>query len=1078
MAVTVRDVEGLEERLLEAGRELRDSSSSLLADAARWYENEAEPQGILDRQTFAHLCEVARSSTDEKVRLLATGTLTVLKRDSEQHADRARFVSRFALRRLCVLTGSNFGWSGLPIPHVEAEEAKELFDVARTDTRYSDETLLTKTDNFIQRHENSGDLFGRFAQDLEILVDVLTNPATIETHQDLARAALVYFVDPSDAISDDIGPVGLLDDAFIVRRAIEQIQPRRSIISSHLDTVVRDWPFLRDLALGANGELHRLSEFMIINTGLVLLESESNPGDSRGSVVVTSESGPLPFLVGFIRALAEVHSFIDESGRPAFRQGERLAERESGAEVVFHSYGRLEGSAFKTCGPGEASYFQVCQPGKGGFDILRTKPIRDLLSLRRSTKDSGPLRGGSLTLEADATKLGPLEQTFSSVLPIVVPPSHGQVIVVAPLKTSKELARSLTLHGKPLTDALPMGQARVDEDQIVSTEWTKGGPGGDPLLCVVRSSAEAVELAERAERPILAVVSGIRPRHTDAVNLRRLAADGVPVLAVAEALDEESLETFQKGQFRFWAWDEEWLSYLRWPQRGTKLPSHPVAACEHRLRKQASASVAVVDLDLPPLDDAKRSLDRLDQLRHEREDEVLEAAVREGFTLLVALCRKCGNSMEDSIQSLERFRIHARSGTQWWSDDVVAASKSAEASLEAALEVLRKVNPKHDFLVSWAADNPAGVVVRRRELDASASVPTLSGVNWIQGRPPSAFEGPLLISAWMGRPTMERLLVPPTAQSTTLALYGPERDWYRLFIGRQSRVSARTRQMVRERSPIPLPSAPDPELSPPVVRVEEPLVDEIVDSVRRAQILRRLGTGEPGEEVAARLVYFTGGHWAPFGPDHSVNTVTHLRGVEIADAKDALRSVTVSDLRTGDLVVMVRGSDRDALRHAADQELPEGARETAAVWRAALRRFVEAGHSPTELRRRLAREGCHRTAVTVRSWLKDDRLIGPKDALDGALEAIQRATEDDELQKKVEACKEAIHQVRSAHFAVAFRLATQVLDRTREWLDIDTPPDQLVEVEERLVLLTVDSVDSELAKVPRSALNRLREEAS
>ena len=33
-------------------------------------------------------------------------------------------------------------------------------------------------------------------------------------------------------------------------------------------------------------------------------------------------------------------------------------------------------------------------------------------------------------------------------------------------------------------------------------------------------------------------------------------------------------------------------------------------------------------------------------------------------------------------------------------------------------------------------------------------------------------------------------------------------------------------------------------------------MDEIVDSVRRAQILRRLGTGEPGEEVAARLVYF------------------------------------------------------------------------------------------------------------------------------------------------------------------------------------------------------------------------------
>ena len=73
-------------------------------------------------------------------------------------------------------------------------------------------------------------------------------------------------------------------------------------------------------------------------------------------------------------------------------------------------------------------------------------------------------------------------------------------------------------------------------------------------------------------------------------------------------------------------------------------------------------------------------------------------------------------------------------------------------------------------------------------------------------------------------------------------------------------------------------------------------------------------------------------------------------------------------------------------------------------------RFAASWRQDTHRRssvRRLAREGCHRTAVTVRSWLKDDRLIGPKDALDGALEAIQRATEDDELQKKVEACKEA-----------------------------------------------------------------------
>ena len=175
---------------------------------------------------------------------------------------------------------------------------------------------------------------------------------------------------------------------------------------------------------------------------------------------------------------------------------------------------------------------------------------------------------------------------------------------------------------------------------------------------------------------------------------------------------------------------------------------------------------------------------------------------------------------------------------------------------------------------------------------------------------------------------------------------------------------------------------------------------------------------------------------------------------------------------------MVRGSDRDALRHAVDRELPATTRDTATEWRSALRRFCSSGHTQVELRRRLAREGCRRASVTIRSWLEDDRIIGPKDALDGTIEAIQRATADTELAKKLSQCKDAIHLVRSTHLTVARRLATRVLEHAREWLDIDTPPDRLVEVEERLVLLTVDSIDPEPARVPRSALNRLREEST
>ncbi|MDC1295008.1 DrmE family protein [Myxococcota bacterium] len=256
----------------------------------------------------------------------------------------------------------------------------------------------------------------------------------------------------------------------------------------------------------------------------------------------------------------------------------------------------------------------------------------------------------------------------------------------------------------------------------------------------------------------------------------------------------------------------------------------------------------------------------------------------------------------------------------------------------------------------------------------------------------------------------------------------------------------------------------------------EPLVDDIVDRVRRAQVLRRLGVDSAEDATPARLVYFAGGAWVPFGPNHSVNTVTHLVESGGSSDSDTLREVPSSELRSGDVVVMVRGSNHDALRHAADLVLPAGARETATLWRDALQRFLGAGHTPRDLRSRLEREGCRRTPQTIRNWINNDRIIGPKDALDGTIEAIQRATGDEELGQRLQGCSEAIHLVRSTHFTVAHKLAIRVLDSAREWLDADTRPDELVEVEERLVLLTVDSVDSELADVPRSALNRLREE--
>ena len=77
-----------------------------------------------------------------------------------------------------------------------------------------------------------------------------------------------------------------------------------------------------------------------------------------------------------------------------------------------------------------------------------------------------------------------------------------------------------------------MGQARLEDDGIAYRGWTKRGPGGASMLTVVRSSAEALDLAE-ASGELVTVVAGVRGA-SDAANLKRLEATGVPVVAMVD----------------------------------------------------------------------------------------------------------------------------------------------------------------------------------------------------------------------------------------------------------------------------------------------------------------------------------------------------------------------------------------------------------------------------------------------------------------------------------------------------------------------------------------------------------------
>ena len=1087
MTLRVSDVHEIARQLVAAGREVSADTNAILHRARDWYQASNPNRRVLDEQTFAYLCECVRSEPAVDIRDLAVGTLLFVQRDLESHPERVRFVTNFALRRIASLGEHVFSWRPKPMQESEAAEALELFELVHQEPSIPDDELVSETLAFVRRFETSTDFLGRFSQDLKALVSLLEDASIGEEKRALARGALVYFVEKSDAIPDDLGPVGLIDDAMVANHVLEQIHPGRAVIGDFLDDTVRQWPFLLDLAMDEGGSRYKPSGFLIVNCAFLLSDTERDT-KVPGSVVIVPEAGPLSFVTGFVLALAYIRDQLMAGVEARFEQGERLIARNDNTEAFFQAYGRWSGTDFVPCEPADATHFQLRvpqrkvkkkrsglrDPDSGGGEVINAQPIASIASWTRSARDTKTLARGILSHDHQEVALGPLDRLFGLTSPGALPAEYGQVIVISPIRTCAALAHGLTLYGTPLADVIPIGRSRV-EDTIVERRWTSNdGPAGRPLLNIVRTSADALEIVEAANSPVDAVVASVRFDSVDAANLIQIAQEGVRVLAFVEERDVASSETFESGPFNFWQWDSEWLSHLHWPTTC----SDRIGRYERTFRRRVVARSKEIVVQFPELERAHEALRAIEANgRHGDDDSVIDAAGG-GYVALLSLCREFTRSNSLVETDLKRFRERVRVGMSWWGDEIAGHANVAETALQQAVESIQANNPKLAELLAWARENPSGVVITRsRVADQLSNLPEVAGLRWATGADSTMIEAPVLVPTWLGRGTMERILIPPISEHLTLLLYEPERMWFSQLVNRARRSRIRLSRLASERSPMPrLPrSKPATEVPTDVPVEPDSSLEDVVERYRRRSVIRTLEAGA-AEEAEARLVHFVGGYWAAFTPNYSLNTVTHLvDDTDLSEEETQLRQVRLPDLRVGDRILMVQGSDREALAHAADKQLGRGTRQTSGIWRHALRRSLEAGHNEHELQERLAENGCKRTIQTIRNWLFDEQMIGPQDE-EATLAAIVRATQDEELTKQLDTCIQSIRRVRSAHHSVGHELAKRVLERVREWLDIEASADALLEIEERVVLLTVDEIDHEPVNVPRWALNSLREE--
>ncbi|MBO4224741.1 DrmE family protein [Bradyrhizobium neotropicale] len=420
----------------------------------------------------------------------------------------------------------------------------------------------------------------------------------------------------------------------------------------------------------------------------------------------------------------------------------------------------------------------------------------------------------------------------------------------------------------------------------------------------------------------------------------------------------------------------------------------------------------------------------------------------------------------------------------------LATSRDAASEVEAFGLALGRVlqsgdprapTPKGESLLRLIPTGDGGLGFRQELLVGSASA-RLSAADFLArharqvpcraSTEPGSGDVPrrAIVTNALGRETFRKILDPWPAESLMLLGYGFETAIYRSRIERR----ARLREALRASEEVRAIVADDPllslgtEVGTPMRDLAERGFERIVRATEWASTRRpRIEVRSGDVQDSAVFCRFVGHSWGAFTGDHQCLLLDE--GAE----KASVRRIEVPDLRVGHRLIMRAAGERDVIREIAEQLCGEHRyaqlRSYSDLWRRALR---ESGESPERLVWLLGAAGLRRNVATVRAWLRNLELIGPRNVTD--VETIAELFGQGFQEREWETCRAAIVEVRRHHIAAGARLSGMIAAQIGH-LAIDTCDHELgIALDVGTVwIVEIAHVDAEPTDWPANSVNRL-----
>jgi len=619
------------------------------------------------------------------------------------------------------------------------------------------------------------------------------------------------------------------------------------------------------------------------------------------------------------------------------------------------------------------------------------------------------------------------------------------------------VSRTPQVQSVPLRDLFQWGGITIEGEL---GQWGTKQIDAEPVLAIAPdlfALREYLSNSNCQSSDVLIILDSSLPFANDLQILDEILDEGYSVFAIMENRSLDDLKHLEDRDFRSWEWSGSELKQFESIENidfsNQQLPFHPF----HRtVRNYSTRKIKETVCACPDLDDAAEKLQTFSKQCHS-DDPELRLIERRFYHCLLnpsRLLRPFG--FEDGVDRdknlkilLEKTQSYIENREIWLGKDAITTAYEFIKKIEAIIENPNSTSGKIDefkrILQNSTQESQTALV-----LSDASEVPItesywrtiLCNRNDVRFVTPSGLDfekdcDHLIICGWLGAGRMRELFDSCIAPYITVLMYPFEQNWFRLIMNRRRRqkrveLTAPQKASMLQIQTEDLPSIQEPkEERIPVVAPETDFdIASFELRLHRYQPILHAQPSTSGEMTKeARFIAFSHNMVAFLRPNHKVPVVTDFIAGH-ADESTETPSRNVSQLKVGDYVIFREGSDSDLLRDLADRGLAKAGkskhREIAGLWKRVLRRFVF--EHPDYFEGALIElwdEGLKCTETTIRRWLNDEHLIGPRNDQD--IEIIARVSSDQELQEQLDYVRRAIKEVRGAHQQAAYFLAQKLI---------------------------------------------------